>query len=61
MTTSGRSRQKKVRHDDETVASLASLENHVRIQESQEEFLKWLETSEKKNPELDRFFYKKIR
>lgn len=42
-------------------ADLAGVENFVRLQESQEEFLKWLESSEKKNPELDRYSYKKVR
>lgn len=44
----------------QTTAEAAALENFVRLQQHQEEFLKWLEASEKK-PEMDRYYYRKIR
>jgi hypothetical protein len=50
-----------IRQDDDAMNSLSGLESFVRLQESQEEFLKWLESSEKKDPEMDRYVYKKIR
>jgi hypothetical protein len=39
---------------------VASLENFVRLQQSQSEYLAWLEANEKR-PEMDRYFYRKIR
>lgn len=38
----------------------ASMENFVRLQRSQAEYLTWLEANEKK-PEIDGYIYRKIR
>jgi hypothetical protein len=37
------------------------LEQFLKLQQSQEEFLAWLESSEKQRPDHDNFFFKKIR
>ncbi|HEY9745236.1 MAG TPA: hypothetical protein V6C99_03350 [Oculatellaceae cyanobacterium] len=38
----------------------AALENHLRLQQSQEDFLKWLEASEMRQ-DIDQYAFKKIR
>ncbi len=45
----------------QAVFTSALMDNFVRLQQSQEEFLLWLDESEKSHPELDRYNYKKIR
>jgi hypothetical protein len=43
-----------------TLADTAALENFVRLQQSQEAFLEWLDTSEQQAL-VDRYNYRKIR
>jgi len=43
-----------------TLNDSASLENHVRLQQSQSEFLDWLNTNEQLAV-VDRYSYRKIR
>lgn len=59
MRSTGRPKQKS-RHDEQTLVQRGALDNHVRLQQHQEEYLKWLEETEKQ-PEVDRYAYKKIR
>ncbi len=56
---SGRHKHK-TQKDGHSLPSHAALDNHVRLQQHQEEYLKWLEETEKQ-PEVDRYAYKKIR
>lgn len=46
--------------DQQDMAQNAAMENFVRLQESQEEFLKWFDSAARK-PDVDRYAYKKIR
>lgn len=43
-----------------SLEDMAAVENFVRLRQSQEEYLAWLEATEKK-PEVDRYIYRKIR
>jgi|GEM_PF-2910090 len=43
-----------------SLEDMAAVENFVRLRQSQEEYLAWLEASENK-PEMDRYSYRKIR
>lgn len=52
--------QQKLKQDAVNTAQSASLENHLRLQQSQEDFLKWLEASEVRH-DIDQYSYKKIR
>lgn len=35
--------------------------SHVKLQQSQDELIQWLDSMENKNPEMDRHAYKKVR
>jgi hypothetical protein len=48
------------KHSGATKSEIAAMENFVRLQKSQAEYLAWLEACEKK-PEVDRYIYRKIR
>ena len=52
-------RRRFVKKQDSAVFS--ATENFVRLQQSQQEFLDWLEASEKNDPDIDRHAFKKIR
>lgn len=58
--TGGRTQQQQLKQDSITLEQGASLENHLRLQQSQEDFLKWLEANEVRK-EIDQYAYKKIR
>jgi len=39
----------------------AAAGSHVKLQQVQDDFLKWLDSMEQKHPEQDRYAYKKVR
>jgi hypothetical protein len=43
-----------------SLSDMAAVENFLRLRQSQEEFLAWLESCEKK-PHVDQYIYRKIR
>lgn len=43
------------------VVPLSSLETHVKLQQSQEEFLAWLDACEQRQADHDGYQFKKIR
>jgi hypothetical protein len=56
----GRTQRQQAKQDVMAIEQSASLENHLRLQQSQEDFIKWLEASEVRH-EIDQYSYKKIR
>lgn len=56
----GRTQKKQLKRNSLTLEQGASLENHLRLQQSQEDFLKWLEDNEVRQ-DIDHYAYKKIR
>ena len=56
----GRTQRQQSKQDGMAIEQGASLENHLRLQQSQEDFIKWLEANEVRH-EIDQYSYKKIR
>ncbi len=51
---------RKTRPQGQEAQQAVAMENFVRLQQHQAEYLKWLEESEKKR-DMDRYSYKKVR
>lgn len=52
---------KKARESVLPTVPAVNLEAHIKLQQSQEEFLKWLESCEANSAEHDGYSYKKVR
>ena len=56
----GRTQKKQIGQSSLSLEQGASLENHLRLQQSQADFLKWLEDNEIRQ-DIDQYVFKKIR